>query len=204
MVRIDNLKNRKIPLCMTFSPFRRIERSTVDGPFLQIRLQRRWERVVLNSLARLRLSPPNIRAFGDFLCHRLQRSRTTPTNARWRRPVAAGASPADPIIAAGTAACTASSLVTLAGTRECVSRVPAERITTLRYGVGRGNGVGRGRGVTLGVALGVAVGVTVGVPDGVADGVTEGVTVGVAVGVGVAPAAQKISIDASGVRPSTS
>jgi len=35
---IDNLKNRKIPLCMTFSPFRRIERSTVDGPFLQIRL----------------------------------------------------------------------------------------------------------------------------------------------------------------------
>jgi hypothetical protein len=121
-------------------------------------------------------------------------------------------SPADLIIAAGTAACTASSLVTLAGTRECVSRVPAERITTLRYGVGRGNGVGRGRGVTLGVTLGVAVGVTVGVPDGVADGVTEGVTVGVAVGVavgdgvgvGVAPAAQKISIDASAVTPSTS
>ena len=108
------------------------------------------------------------------------------------------------------------SLFTLAGTRECVSRVPAERITTPRYGVGRGNGVGRGRGVTLGVALGVAVGVTVGVPVGVADGVTEGVTVGDAegvavgvavgdgVGVGVAPAAQKISIDASGVAPSTS
>jgi hypothetical protein len=119
-------------------------------------------------------------------------------------------SPADLIIAAGTAACTASSLVTLAGTRECVSRVPAERITTLRYGVGRGNGVGRGRGVTLGVALGVAVGVTAGVPDGVAVGVavgvtvavgvgvTGGVTVGVGVGVGVAPAAQKISIEATG------
>ena len=94
------------------------------------------------------------------------------------------------------------------GNSECVSRVPAERITTLRYGVGRGNGVGRGRGVTLGVVLGVAVGVTIGVPVGVADGVTEGATVGVAVGdgvgVGVAPAAQKISIDASGVRPSTS
>jgi hypothetical protein len=35
---IDNLKNLKIPLCITFSPFRGIERSTVDGPFLQIRL----------------------------------------------------------------------------------------------------------------------------------------------------------------------
>jgi hypothetical protein len=114
----------------------------------------------------------------------------------------------DLIIAAGTAACTASSLVTFARTRECVSRVPAERITTLRYGVGRGNGVGRGRGVTLGVALGVAVGVTVGVPDGVAVGVAVGVTVAVGVavavgvtvgvGVGVAPAAQKISIDATG------
>lgn len=124
--------------------------------------------------------------------------------------------PADLIIGAGTAACTASP-VTLAGTRECVSRVPAERITTVRYGaVGRGNGVGRGRGVTLGVALGVGVGVTSGVPVGVADGVTEGVTVGVAegatvavavgdgVGVGVAAAAQKISIDARGVTPSMS
>ena len=109
-------------------------------------------------------------------------------------------SPADLIIAAGTAACTASSPVTLAGTRECVSRVPAERITTLRYGVGRGNGVGRGRGVTLGVALGVAVGVTeaVGVAVGVADGVTVGVTVGVGVGLGVGAAAQKISIEATG------
>ena len=113
---------------------------------------------------------------------------------------------ADLIIAAGTAACTASSLVTLAGTRECVSRVPAERITTLRYGVGRGNGVGRGRGVTLGVALGVAVGVTeaVGVAVGVADGVTDGVGVavgvgvGVGVGLGVGAAAQKISIEATG------
>jgi len=84
-----------------------------------------------------------------------------------------------------------------AGTRECVSRVPAERITTFRYGVGRGNGVGRGRGVTLGVALGVAVGVTVGVPDGVAVGVTVavGVAVAVGVGVGVGAAAQKISIE---------
>jgi len=103
-------------------------------------------------------------------------------------------------------------LIIFAGTRECVSRVPAERITILRYGVGSGNGVGRGRGVTLGVALGVAVGVTAGVPDGVAVGVavgvtvavgvgvgvTGGVTVGVGVGVGVAPAAQKISIDATG------
>src|SRR5207249_6330327 len=90
-----------------------------------------------------------------------------------------------------------------AGTRECVSRVPAERITTFRYGVGRGNGVGRGRGVTLGVALGVAVGVTVGVAVGVTVvvgvGVTVAVAVGVGVGVGVAPAAQKISIEASGV-----
>ena len=115
-------------------------------------------------------------------------------------------SPADLIIAAGTAACTASSLVTLAGTRECVSRVPAERITTLRYGVGRGNGVGRGRGVTLGVAVGDGVvdgvGVTDGVTVGVADGVTVAVGVAVAVavgvGVGVAPAAQKISIEATG------
>ena len=76
-----------------------------------------------------------------------------------------------------------------AGTRELLSRVPAERITTFRYGVGRGNGVGRGRGVTLGVAVGVAVavadGVGVGVADGVAVGVAEGVTVAVAVGVGV-------------------
>jgi len=128
----------------------------------------------------------------------------------------AGVSPADLIIAAGTGLSAQPPLVTLAGTRECVSQVPAERITTVCYGVGRGNGVGRGRGVTLGVALGVGVGVTVGVPVGVADGVTEGVTVGVAegatvgvavgdgVGVGVAPAAQKISIDASGVAPSTS
>ena len=84
-----------------------------------------------------------------------------------------------------------------AGTRECVSRVPAERITTFRYGVGRGNGVGRGRGVTLGVALGVADGVAVGVADGVAVGVTVavGVAVGVGVGVGVGAAAQKISIE---------
>ena len=92
-----------------------------------------------------------------------------------------------------------------------VSRVPAERTTTLRYGVGRGNGVGRGRGVTLGVELGVAVGVTVGVADGVTVGVTVAVAVGVAVGVTVgvgvgvgAAAPQKISVDASGVTPSMS
>ena len=72
-------------------------------------------------------------------------------------------------------------------------------------GVGRGNGVGRGRGVTLGVAVGdgVAVGVADGVTEGVtvgvavSVGVTGGVAVGVGVGDGVAPAAQKISIDAT-------
>jgi len=95
-------------------------------------------------------------------------------------------------VAAGTAACTASSLVTLREL-ENVFRESPQRITTLRYGVGRGKGVGRGRGVTLGVALGVAVGVTV----GVAVGVT--VAVGVGVGVGVGPAAQKISIEATGM-----
>ena len=94
-------------------------------------------------------------------------------------------------------------LSSLLRTRESVSRVRAERSTTFRYGVGRGNGVGRGRGVTLGVPLGVAVGVTVGVAVGVTVvvgvGVTVAVAVGVGVGVGVAPAAQKISIEASGV-----
>ena len=72
------------------------------------------------------------------------------------------------------------------------------RISTYHYGVGRGCGVGRGRGVTLGVAVGdgVRVGEVVGAGDGVA--------VGVGVGVGVGPAAQKISIEASGVMPSTS
>jgi hypothetical protein len=86
-------------------------------------------------------------------------------------------------------------------------------------GVGRGCGVGRGRGVARGVAvgggvgvtLGVAVGVTVtvgvgvgvvGVAVGVAVGVGVGVVgVGVGVGVGVPPAAQKISIEASGAPP---
>jgi hypothetical protein len=70
--------------------------------------------------------------------------------------------------------------------------------------VGRGNGVGRGRGVTLGVAVGGGVGVTEGITVGVAVavGVAVGVTVGV--GVGVGPAAQNISIVASGVTPSTS
>jgi hypothetical protein len=68
------------------------------------------------------------------------------------------------------------------------------------YGVGRGNGVGRGRGVTLGVAVGGGVvdGVGVGVTDGVTVGVGDGGTDGVGVGEGVAPAAQKISIDAAG------
>lgn len=70
------------------------------------------------------------------------------------------------------------------------------KTSTYDYGVGRGKGVDRGRGVTLGVGVGVVVGVTVGVPEGV--GVAEGV------GVGVAPAAQKISIEASGVMPSIS
>jgi hypothetical protein len=96
------------------------------------------------------------------------------------------------------------------GNSPCVSRIPAESITTYDYGgVGRGCGVGRGRGVTLGGAVGdgvadgvtegVTVGVAVGVADGVTDGVAVGVTVGVGVGVGVgAPAAQKISIDATG------
>ena len=46
----------------------------------------------------------------------------------------------------------------------------------------------------------VAEGVTV----GVAEGATVGVAVGDGVGVGVAAAAQKISIDASGVTPSMS
>jgi hypothetical protein len=61
-------------------PLRRIERSTVDGPFLQIRLATNVERSprrLLNSLARLRLLQRDIRAFGDFLCHRLRRSRFT-------------------------------------------------------------------------------------------------------------------------------
>jgi len=54
--------------------------------------------------------------------------------------------------------------------------------------------------------VGVTEGVTVGVAVGVAEGVTDGATVGVAVGVGVGvgPAAQNISIVASGVTPSTS
>ena len=45
------------------------------------------------------------------------------------------------------------------------------------------------------------LGVTEGVTVGVAEGITVGVAVGDGVGVGVAPAAQKISIDASGVTP---
>ena len=69
---------------------------------------------------------------------------------------------------------------------------------------GRGGGVGRARGV--GVARlpggGVAVGDAVGLPVAVAVAVDVAVAVGV--GVGVGPAAQKISMDASGVRPSTS
>ena len=83
MAPTNNPKDQKIPLCMTFSPFRRIERSTVDGPFLQIRLAMNVERVIRNSLARLRPLPPDIRAFGDFLCHRsepdwhFRRSRPT-------------------------------------------------------------------------------------------------------------------------------
>lgn len=82
------------------------------------------------------------------------------------------------------------------------SRVPAQVLTLHYGGVGRGCGVGRG----LGVALGVAVGVGEGVIDGVAVGVAVGVTVavGVGVGVGVGAAAQKISIEANGVTPSTS
>jgi hypothetical protein len=50
----------------------------------------------------------------------------------------------------------------------------------------------------------VGDGVDVGEVAGVGDGVTDGVAVGVGVGVGVGPAAQKISIEASGVMPSTS
>ena len=53
-------------------------------------------------------------------------------------------------------------------------------------------------------AVGVADGVTEGVTVGVAEGATVGVAVGDGVGVGVAAAAQKISIDASGVTPSMS
>ena len=56
----------------------------------------------------------------------------------------------------------------------------------------------------IAVAVGVADGVTEGVTVGVAEGITVGVAVGDGVGVGVAPAAQKISIDASGVTPSMS
>ena len=52
--------------------------------------------------------------------------------------------------------------------------------------------------------VGVADGVTEGVTVGVAEGATVGVAVGDGVGVGVAAAAQKISIDASGVTPSMS
>ena len=80
---ISNLKGRKIPLCINVSSFRGIARSTADGPLLT-RLATKVECVVLNSLARLRPLPPVIRAFGDFLCHRLRRSRSTPSIARWR------------------------------------------------------------------------------------------------------------------------
>jgi hypothetical protein len=69
-----------------------------------------------------------------------------------------------------------------------------------RYG--RGGGVGRGRGVGVVLPPGVPVGVADGLPVAVA--VAVAVAVGVGVGVGVAPGWQKISIDASGVRPSTS
>ena len=55
-------------------------------------------------------------------------------------------------------------------------------------------------GVTDGVTLGVGDGGT----DGVGVGVGDGGTDGVGVGEGVAPAAQKISSEASGVTPSTS
>ena len=57
-----------------------------------------------------------------------------------------------------------------------------------------GGGVVVGVGVTDGVMVGVAV--------GVGDGDTVGVAVGV--GVGLGPAAQKISVEASGVMPSMS
>lgn len=75
---------------------------------------------------------------------------------------------------------------------------------------GRGAGVGRGRGVgcSLGVGLGlaVAVGVADAVAVAVAVGVAVAVAVAVAVGVGVGEACgqSKISIDDSGVTPSTS
>jgi hypothetical protein len=59
------------------------------------------------------------------------------------------------------------------------------RISTWRYGRGKGVGRGLGVGVALGVAVGVAVGVGVGVAVGVAVGVTVAVGVGVDVAVGV-------------------
>jgi hypothetical protein len=65
-----------------------------------------------------------------------------------------------------------------------------------------GVGVLQGLGLHSAVGVGVAVGDAVAVPVAVGDAVAVAVAVGV--GVGVPPPWQKISIDASGVRPSIS
>jgi len=64
------------------------------------------------------------------------------------------------------------------GTREFVSRVPAENLTNYGRGggVGRGLGVGTGLGGTVAVAVAVGVAVAVAVAVGVGEGDPQGLT----------------------------